>query len=88
VCVDIALSLQEQNAKGGPSYVQDKIEENADEFLELMASDDAIFYFCGLKRMYTSVLEVLERVGGEKDVDTAALIARLKKEHRWLVETA
>jgi hypothetical protein len=25
-----------------------------------MASDDAIFYFCGLKRMYSSVLEMLE----------------------------
>lgn len=30
-----------------------------------MASDDCIFYFCGLKRMYTSVLSMLEvRAGG------------------------
>jgi hypothetical protein len=40
--------------------LQDRIHEHADEFLELMASDDCIFYFCGLKRMYTSVLDMLE----------------------------
>jgi ferredoxin--NADP+ reductase len=88
VRVDMALSLQQQNKDGGPMYVQDKIEENIDQFLELMGSDDAVFYFCGLKRMYASVLDVLDRVGKEKGVDTAVLIAKLKKEHRWLVETA
>jgi hypothetical protein len=40
--------------------LQDRIHEHAQEFLDLMASDDAIFYFCGLKRMYSSVLEMLE----------------------------
>lgn len=58
--LDIALSLEQQNAQGGPEYVQDRIHERAQEFLDLMASDDAIFYFCGLKRMYTSVLDMLE----------------------------
>jgi len=41
-------------------YMQDRIHEHAEEFLDLMASDDVIFYFCGLKRMYTSVLDMLE----------------------------
>lgn len=40
--------------------LQDRIHEHADEFLDLMSSDDCIFYFCGLKRMYTSVLDMLE----------------------------
>lgn len=45
--------------------LQDRIHEHAQEFLDLMASDDCIFYFCGLKRMYTSVLDMLEvRAGG------------------------
>lgn len=88
VHVDIALSLQQKNAAGGANYVQDCIEENADEFLKLMNSDDALFYFCGLKRMYSSVLEVLQRVGKDKGMDAVALIAKLKKEHRWHVETA
>lgn len=41
-------------------FMQDRIHEHAEEFLDLMASDDVIFYFCGLKRMYTSVLDMLE----------------------------
>ena len=42
------------------AVLQDRIHEHADEFLKLMAGDDCIFYFCGLKRMYTSVLDMLE----------------------------
>lgn len=38
--------------------------------------------------MYSSTLEVLERLGAEQGVDIPALIAQLKKEHRWHVETA
>jgi len=86
--LDIALSLQQQNKAGGPAYVQDRIEENAEEFLQLMTSTDAQFYFCGLKRMYTSVLEVLQRIGAERGLDAQALIGKLKEEKRWHVETA
>ncbi|KAF5842466.1 hypothetical protein DUNSADRAFT_7076, partial [Dunaliella salina] len=66
----------------------DRIEENAEEFLQLMASDDAQFYFCGLKRMYSSVLEVLQCLGAERGMDAQALIGKLKEEKRWHVETA
>eukprot|EP00878_Enallax_costatus_P003594 GHUV01003808.1.p1 GENE.GHUV01003808.1~~GHUV01003808.1.p1 ORF type:complete len:352 (+),score=82.06 GHUV01003808.1:1450-2505(+) len=87
--LDIALSLEQQNQYGGPEYVQDRIHEHADEFLDLMQSDDAIFYFCGLKRMYSSVLEMLETMGREnRGIDVPALITKLKKTHRWHVETA
>lgn len=86
--LDIALSLEQRNAAGGPEYVQDRIHEHRDEFLELMASDDAYFYFCGLKRMYSSVLDVLEAMGRERGVDVPVLIAQLKASHRWHVETA
>jgi ferredoxin--NADP+ reductase len=88
VRVDVALSLQQKAPDGGQLYVQHLIEANAAEFFSLLASDDALFYFCGLKRMYSSVLETLERVGVERGVDAPALIAVLKKQHRWLVETA
>ncbi|KAI7845616.1 hypothetical protein COHA_000902 [Chlorella ohadii] len=86
--LDVALSLTQTNKRGGPEYVQDRIEESGEEFLALLASDDALFYFCGLKRMYTSVMEVVERLGAERGIDTKALITKLKKEHRWHVETA
>ncbi|GBF87830.1 ferredoxin-NADP+ reductase [Raphidocelis subcapitata] len=84
----MALSLERRNQKGGQEYVQDKIEEDAEAFLAAMGDGSTQFYFCGLKRMYSSVTEVLERMGKEHGVDAPALIAKLKKEHRWHVETA
>ncbi len=45
-------------------HTQDRIEESGEEFLALLASDDALFYFCGLKRMYTSVMEVRRNRAG------------------------
>ena len=39
------------------------IEARADEFLALMTGPRAVFYFCGLKRMYTSVMDTLEALG-------------------------
>lgn len=106
--LDIALSLQETNAAGGPNYVQarfgssvracrclltrpraqDRIEANAEEFLDLMVSGRGRFYFCGLKRMYSSVTASLEKLGAARGIDTPALITKLKHEHRWYVETA
>jgi sulfite reductase alpha subunit-like flavoprotein len=68
--------------------VQDLIEDKGAQFLELMTGPDAVFYFCGLKRMYAGVMEVLLHLGEEQGVDVPACIAQLKKEHRWHVETA
>lgn len=68
-CETVVLSTPRRRSAGAqcsscevPSQMplQDRIHEHADKFLDLMASDDAIFYFCGLKRMYSSVLEMLE----------------------------
>jgi len=86
--LDIALSLEQKNKQGGLLYVQDRIREHGHQFLDLMKSDDALFYFCGLKRMYSSVLEELDHIGQEQGVDVAELIVSLKKQHRWHVETA
>jgi sulfite reductase alpha subunit-like flavoprotein len=72
VRVDMALSLQQKNAAGGPLYVQDRIKENSEDFHEFMASDDAVFHFCGLKRMYSSVMEV--RVWWGKEVPQVCML--------------
>jgi len=73
---------------GNPNH-QDLIEEDAAAFLDKMIdSPSTQFYMCGLKRMYTSVIEVLERLGEERRVDIHDVIAKLKKEHRWHIETA
>ena len=45
---DLALSREHKNAAGGKMYVQDKVEEYADEIFERL-DDGAHIYFCGLK---------------------------------------
>lgn len=48
--VDYALSREQNNKKGGKMYIQDKVEEYADEVFERM-NKGAHMYFCGLKGM-------------------------------------
>jgi ferredoxin--NADP+ reductase len=55
-----ALSLQ-----GGKMYIQDKVEEYADEVFDLLDNGAHIF-FCGLKGMMPGITEMLERVATEK----------------------
>jgi hypothetical protein len=46
--VDYALSREMQNKSGGKMYIQDKMEEYADELFDLL-DNGADIYFCGLK---------------------------------------
>ena len=48
--VDYALSREQKNKKGGKMYIQDKVEEYADEIFERL-ENGAVMYFCGLKGM-------------------------------------
>ena len=45
---DLALSREQVNVGGGKMYVQDKVEEYADEIFERL-DNGAHIYFCGLK---------------------------------------
>ena len=46
--MDYALSREMQNKNGGKMYIQDKMEEYADELFDLL-DNGADIYFCGLK---------------------------------------
>ena len=48
--LDYALSREQQNKRGGKMYIQDKVEEYADEVFDLL-DNGAHIYFCGLKGM-------------------------------------
>ncbi|KAL6768198.1 FNR1 [Auxenochlorella protothecoides x Auxenochlorella symbiontica] len=75
--VDYALSREQKNSKGGKMYIQDKIEEYADEVFDLLSSG-AHIYFCGLKGMLPGILEMLERVAGTKGIDWPEFQQKLK----------
>ena len=47
---DYAISREQKNLSGGKMYIQNKIEEYADEVFDLL-NKGAHIYFCGLKGM-------------------------------------
>jgi ferredoxin--NADP+ reductase len=83
--VDYALSREQQNKKGGKMYIQDKVEEYADEVFDLL-DNGAHIYFCGLKGMMPGIQEMLERVAKEKGMVWEEFFAKLKSNHQWHVE--
>ena len=83
--VDYALSREEKNKKGGKMYIQDKVEEYADEIFERL-QNGAVMYFCGLKGMMPGIQDMLKSVCESKKIDYEEYIAGLKKNGQWHVE--
>ena len=83
--LDYALSREQENKKGGKMYIQDKVEEYADEiFAKLDAG--AHMYFCGLKGMMPGIQDMLAGVCKAKGIDYDEFIKGLKKKGQWHVE--
>jgi len=83
--IDYALSREQNNVKGGKMYIQDKVEEYADEVFEKL-ENGAHIYFCGLKGMMPGIQDMLKGVAEKKDVDYDAWLKGLKKSKQWHVE--
>ena len=83
--LDYALSREQNNRRGGKMYIQDKVEEYADEVFDLM-NNGAHIYFCGLKGMMPGILEMLERVASEKGLKWEELQESWKHNNQFHVE--
>merc|ERR1719199_2280784 len=83
--LDYALSREATNAKGGKMYIQDKVEEYADDIFNRL-SNGAHIYFCGLKGMMPGIQDMLKSVCESKKIDYEEYIAGLKKNGQWHVE--
>jgi ferredoxin--NADP+ reductase len=82
-----AISREQQNAEGGKMYLQNRIQENADELWQLIQKPNTHAYICGLKGMEGGIDEGMSNAAGKFDVDWNEYQRQLKKEHRWHVET-
>jgi ferredoxin--NADP+ reductase len=83
--LDYALSREQTNKSGGKMYIQDKVEEYADEvFAKLDAG--AHMYFCGLKGMMPGILTMLEGVATEKGLVWKDKLKEWKEKGQWHVE--
>ncbi|KAJ9504539.1 hypothetical protein QJQ45_020189, partial [Haematococcus lacustris] len=83
--LDYALSREQNNRRGGKMYIQDKMEEYADEIFGLL-NEGAHMYFCGLKGMMPGITEMLERVAKSKNIPYEAWLEGLKHNNQWHVE--
>merc|ERR1719401_2695463 len=66
--LDYALSREQENKKGGKMYIQDKVEEYADEIFSKL-DKGAHIYFCGLKGMMPGIEDMLKAVCEEKGIN-------------------
>lgn len=85
VRLDYALSREQKNSKGGKMYIQDKMEEYADEIFSLL-DQGAHMYFCGLKGMMPGITDMLERVAKSKGFNYEEWTEKLKHKNQWHVE--
>ena len=83
--VDYALSREQKNKDGGKMYIQDKMEEYADQLFDLL-ENGAIMYVCGLKGMMPGINGMLEKVATSKGKDWSEMQKDLKKKGQWHVE--
>eukprot|EP01082_Thalassiosira_pseudonana_P013497 g11617.t1 g11617 contig6:225555-227171(+) len=83
--LDYALSREQNNKKGGKMYIQDKVEEYADEVFNKL-NNGAHIYFCGLKGMMPGIQDMLAEVCKSKGLDYDEWIKELKGKKQWHVE--
>ncbi len=85
--VTYAISREQKNKDGGKMYIQHRIQENADELWQHIQKPNTHTYICGLKGMEGGIDEGMSAVTSQFDVDWSEYQKKLKKDHRWHVET-
>jgi ferredoxin--NADP+ reductase len=83
--LDYAISREQENKKGSKMYVQDKVEEYADEIFGKLEGG-AHIYFCGLKGMMPGIQDMLKAVADKKGLDYDEWLKGLKEKKQWHVE--
>ena len=82
-----AISREQENAKGGRMYIQDRVLEYADEIFAMIENPKTHVYMCGLKGMEPGIDEAMSAAAAAKGLNWAELRPALKKAERWHVET-
>jgi ferredoxin--NADP+ reductase len=82
-----AISREQENAKGGRMYIQDRVLEHAEEIFALIENPKTHVYMCGLRGMEPGIDEAMTAAAAAKGLNWAELRPQLKKADRWHVET-
>lgn len=84
VDVELAFSRVADRPK---EYVQDRIRARGKDVFELLTDEDSFVYVCGLKEMEEGMLTAFAEVVSERGVAWEPLLARLRAEGRFHLET-
>ena len=82
-----AISREQNNAKGGRMYIQDRVLEHADEIFAMIEDSRTHVYMCGLRGMEPGIDDAMTAAASSKGLDWSQLRPQLKKAERWHVET-
>jgi len=82
-----AISREQNNAKGGRMYIQDRVLEHADEIFAMIEDSRTHVYMCGLRGMEPGIDDAMTAAASAKGLDWSQLRPQLKKAERWHVET-
>ena len=82
-----AISREQNNAKGGRMYIQDRVLEHADEIFTMIEDSRTHVYMCGLRGMEPGIDDAMTAAASAKGLDWSQLRPQLKKAERWHVET-
>ena len=82
-----AISREQQNAKGGRMYIQDRVLENSNEIFSMIENPKTHIYLCGLKGMEPGIDEAMTTAAAAKGLNWSELRPQLRKAGRWHAET-
>lgn len=80
-----AISREQQNAKGGKMYIQDRVAEHADEIWHLLKDEKTHAYICGLKGMEDGIDAAMTEAAAKEGIVWKEYQRSIKE--RWHVET-
>lgn len=83
--LDYALSREQTNARGGKMYIQDRLQEHADELFERIGNG-AHIYFCGLRDMMPGILSMFESTCEKSGLVWTEVLKSWKEKGQWHVE--
>mmetsp|Transcript_8404 Transcript_8404/g.13729 ORF Transcript_8404/g.13729 Transcript_8404/m.13729 type:complete len:378 (-) Transcript_8404:231-1364(-) len=82
-----AISREQTTASGDKMYIQNRIEENAEEFWKLLNDPKTTTYMCGLRGMEDGIEKALSDIAVKAGTTWPEFVKSLKKAGRWHVET-
>ncbi|MGK7902644.1 MAG: ferredoxin--NADP reductase [Hormoscilla sp.] len=81
-----AISREQKNPDGGKMYIQNRIQEYADDLWPLIQKPSTHTYICGLKGMEGGINEGMSAAASKFDVDWTQYQKQMKKDKRWHLE--